>query len=56
LLTSRVMESRNAILIFAWGVIIEFIQYLLPNVLDEPRGCLARSLRSRIRNEHLFWL
>ena len=28
----------------------------LPNVLDEPHGCLARSLRSRIRDKHPCWL
>ena len=26
------------------------------NVLDEPHGCLARSLRSRIRDKHPCWL
>jgi hypothetical protein len=28
----------------------------LANVLDEPHGCLARSLRSRIRDKHPCWL
>ena len=30
--------------------------FVLPNVLDEPHGCLARSLRSRIRDKHPCWL
>ena len=29
---------------------------VLANVLDEPHGCLARSLRSRIRDKHPCWL
>jgi hypothetical protein len=54
------MESRNAILIFAWGVIIEFIKYILSNVMmsyaDAWRGdCATVSVTSN-RIGSIYWL